>query len=320
MAKPKKNSLMRSRPVEWLVCLFVKFVLAIMQMFPVDWNLGTARLLSKIWILVLPRHLKRAMDHLRLAYGDEMPERQMKRVAEKSLASLVMFAIEVACLPRLINRFTWSRYLSLTDFDDVLRVIAEGRGAILVTGHYGSFELIGHLLAALGFDTVAVMRPLDNKDLNDYLVQTRRRNGLQLLDKKGAMNHSEHVLERGGLLAFIADQDAGRKGVFVDFFGVPASTYKSIGLLAMQSGRPIVVGSCRRVGKRARYEVCATRIIRPEEWENQADPLRFITEEYTRAIEAFVRADPEQYLWIHRRWKSQPGRKRKKKGAVSTAT
>jgi KDO2-lipid IV(A) lauroyltransferase len=187
-----------------------------------------------------------------------------------------------------------------------LELILTGRGLILVTGHYGPFEVTGHLLASLGFSTVAVMRPLDNVYLNRFVAQTRRTHGLTLLDKKGAMAQTQQALEGGKLLAFIGDQDAGRKGLFVDFFNQSASTYKSIGLLAMAANCPIVVGYARRRGDVAQYEVGVQRIIHPHEWEREDDPLRWITQTYTTAIEQMVRDAPEQYLWIHRRWKSKP--------------
>jgi KDO2-lipid IV(A) lauroyltransferase len=227
-------------------------------------------------------------------------------LADRCLESVTMFVVEAICLPRLINAFTWSRYIELVNFDDALRLILGGNGVIFVTGHYGSFEVMGHLLAALGFDMTAVMRPLDNVYLNRFMVASRRTHGLTLLDKKGAMSRAEGLLADGAMLAFIGDQDAGRKGIFVDFFGRPASTYKSIALLAIATGAPIVVGYARRRGNVARYEVGVPRIIYRHEWEQQADPLRWITQEYTSAIESFVREAPEQYLWIHRRWKSRP--------------
>ena len=296
----------KSGPSAWLLYLAVRTVFALMQVFPIDWNLRTARLLARFWIWIIPRHHNRAIAHLAASLGRTYPPDEIRRIAARSLESVVMFVVEVVCLPRLVNRFTWRRYVRLMNFQETLRLIVEGRGLILVTGHYGSFELLGHLLAGFGFNMAAVMRPLDNVYLNRFVLTTRKTHGLTLLDKKGAMKNAERLLANGALLGFIGDQDAGRKGLFVDFFGRPASTYKSIGLLAMTASRPVVVGYARRRGSTAHYDVGVQQIIYPEQWADREDPLRWITETYTKAIEAVVREVPEQYLWIHRRWKSQP--------------
>jgi len=297
----------RTGPVAWLLYALVRSLLTFMQIFPIAWNLRTARLLARhVWRRVMPRHYDRAVKHLHMAYGNTLDDDEVHRIAIRCLESTAMFAVEAICLPQRTNLATWGRFIETDGIEEALDVLLEGRGAILVTGHYGSFELMGHLLATFGFEIVSVMRPLDNAYLNRYLVESRRVNGLSVIEKKGAIQTAESHLERGALLGFIADQDAGRKGLFVDFFGTPASTYKSIGLLAMQTELPIVVGYTRRVGDAARYRVGVQRIIRPHEWEAQDDPLRWITQTYTTAIEAFVRKEPGQYLWIHRRWKHQP--------------
>lgn len=262
--------------------------------------------MARCWAVLMPRHRRRAVEHLRASFPDRFSQDEIERLADHCLESVTMFAVETMCLPRLVNSFTWSRYIQLRHFEEFLARMLRGEGMILVTGHYGPFELTGHLLACLGFRIHAVMRPLDNVYLNRYLVETRRTHGLRLLDKKGAMEQAEAILRGGGLLGFIGDQDAGRKGLFVDFFGQPASTYKSIGLLALTIPCPIVVGYARRISLEPRYELAVQRIIDPCEWEGREDPLRWVTQAYTAAIEEAVREAPEQYLWIHRRWKTQP--------------
>ena len=296
----------KSGPAAWVAYILVRTVFAIMQVFPIEWNLQTARLFARLWPWLMPRHRQRAVAHLTASLGGAYQPAEIQKMADRCLESVVMFAVEAVCLPRLINALTWNRYIRVNNLDEALELIQSGEGAILVTGHYGSFEVTGHLLASIGFDVAAVMRPLDNVYLNRFIVQSRRTHGLALLDKKGAMTGAQAVLEDGKLLAFIGDQDAGRKGLFVDFFNQPASTYKSIGLLAMSTRCPIIVGYARRLGNVAKYEVGVQRIIRPHEWERQDEPLRWITQSYTSAIEEIVREAPEQYLWIHRRWKSKP--------------
>lgn len=308
----------KAGPSAWLMYLAVRSIFAIMQVFPMDWNLKTARVLARIWKVLMPRHYDRAVTHLSASLGDRCGPEQIRRIAHRCLESVTMFAVEVVCLPRLMSAQSWSRCVRLVNFDDALHLMLSGKGLILVTGHYGSFELMGHLLANLGMDVAAVMRPLDNVYLNRFVVASRRIRGLTLLDKKGAMATAQEKLRDGTLLCFVGDQDAGRKGLFVDFFGQPASTYKSIALLAVVTGAPVVIGYARRCGRRARYEVGVKQILYPEQWESQDDPIRWITQAYTAAIEAIVREEPEQYLWIHRRWKSKPRTKRPTSAAVAS--
>jgi KDO2-lipid IV(A) lauroyltransferase len=161
-------------------------------------------------------------------------------------------------------------------------------------------------MATLGFETVSVARPLDNPYVNEYVLGVRERQGQKIIDKKGATVEVTEMLSRGGVVGFLADQNAGHKGLFVDFFGRKASTYKSIGLLAMQYEVPVVIGCARRIDGRFRFNCVCQDIIYPADWKEQDDPLRYITQRYTKAIEDFVSADPGQYVWVHRRWKSRP--------------
>jgi KDO2-lipid IV(A) lauroyltransferase len=166
-------------------------------------------------------------------------------------------------------------------------------------------------MATLGFEMYSVARPIDNPHIDAWLLGVREKRGQIILSKRGVTTTALEVLEKKGVLGFIADQNAGPKGLFVPFFGRLASTYKSIGLLAMQHDVPIVVGYARRRGDRFEFDVGAQDIIYPEEWkayprDEYRDELHYITARYTRGIEGFVRDDPTQYLWIHRRWKTRP--------------
>lgn len=176
----------------------------------------------------------------------------------------------------------------------------------MVTPHFGNYELLGYTIAKLGIPLTAIMRPLDNTLITEYVVETRERGGLSLVFKKGAAAAADECVTSGGTVCFIADQDAGRKGVFADFFGRPASWYKSIALLAIHRRVPIIAGYAARERPGFHYTFRVARIIRPEEWEPQPDPVGWITREYARAFEESIRAFPEQYLWVHRRWKTRP--------------
>ena len=114
------------------------------------------------------------------------------------------------------------------------------------------------------------------------------------------------VLQNGRVLSFLADQDAGQRGLYVDFFGRPASTHKAIALLAIEHKAPVVVGVARRIGPGFRYEIRCEDVIDPTELEGTVDDIRALTQRFTSALERLILQDPSQYLWLHRRWKHQP--------------
>jgi KDO2-lipid IV(A) lauroyltransferase len=208
----------------------------------------------------------------------------------------------------LIRIDTFRNYVDLgKDFQQTLQLLmARKKGLIVLTGHYGNWEILGYVLATLGFQTATVARPIDNPYCDDWVFGVRARQGQRMIDKRGATTELTELLEQGGCVAFVADQNAGSKGLFVDFFGRKASTFKSIGLLAMTYEVPVVVGYSRRMNNQFQFKIATQDIIWPADWKDQDDPLRYITQRYTSAIEQFAREEPTQYLWVHRRWKSRP--------------
>ncbi len=274
--------------------------------FPVDANLRTAKLLGSFMYAVDRKHRDRALANLARSFPD-MSDRQRRALAKRSMQQLFMLFVEVLFTTRLVRIDTWADYVDLENFRDVLDLLLRpGQGLIMLTGHYGNWEILGYTLATLGFDTTSIARPLDNRLVNRWLLGIRERKGQRIIDKKGATPIVTGVLDAGGAIGIIADQNAGTKGMFVDFFGRKAATYKSIGLLAMQYRIPVVIGYARRVENKFHFKVGAQDIIYPADWDAQDDPLRYITQRYTKAIENFIRADPGQYLWVHRRWKTRP--------------
>lgn len=283
-----------------------RLVSVAMHAFPVNLNLRTAKLLGSGLYLIDRRHRERALANLRRSFP-ELSERQREKLARRSMQQMIMLFVEVLFTTRLIRLDTWADYVELENFRDVMEMLLRReRGLVLLTGHYGNWEILGYVLATLGFETVSIARPLDNPYVSRFLFDVREKTGQKIIAKKGATPEVQATLDQHGAVGFIADQNAGIKGVFVDFFGRKASTYKSIGLVAMEYEVPVVIGYARRVNDRFHFKCGAQDIIYPADWKSQPDPLRYITERYTKAIEDIVRVDPGQYWWVHRRWKTRP--------------
>ena len=146
-----------------------------------------------------------------------------------------------------------------------------------------------------------------------------------MIAKSGEFDKIQKVIGSGGVLATMADQDAGQRGQFVEFFGRPASTHKAVALLALEyDALMLVIGvprlenktvAGRWLGSPGRYYVTLADCIDPKEYKDRPDAVKAITERYTAALEGVVRLAPEQYFWLHRRWKHQPQAKKGKKAA-----
>jgi len=309
LQKPRKKK-KKSHPIlDWLLYAAVRVLMIFLSLFPVESNLRFACFLGDLLWKYYQRGRLRALENLRASFP-EKSEEWIQQTGRRSFEQLVMLTIDVLVTPQLVKKHNWRQYARFTKAEYPKWMMKEGKGLILVTAHYGNFELIGYMAGLFGFDVYSVARPLDNKYLNRFLYDVRQRHGLKLIDKKGAAEMMPQIIEQGSTLGFIADQDAGRKGVFVDFFGRKASTYKSIGLLAITYNLPIAVGCTRRVGNRFFFDYVLSRIIFPQEWADKEDPLTWVSAAYTKAIEDFVRQDPTQYWWLHRRWKTRPKEER----------
>ena len=302
---------MAKKPRNDFVDRLVYLGLRVVNMAVLSWGIGVASALAKgigeVMFAIDRKHRERAMGNLRRSFPN-LSDAQQRKLARRSMQALCLMAVELLFNTRVIRVDTFRRYIEFGPrFAEVLALLLRrDQGLIMLTGHYGNWEILGYVLATLGFPTVSIARPLDNPYVSEFVFGVRERTGQRIIAKKGATEEIVEVLDNKGTVAFIADQNAGPKGIFVDFFGRKASTYKSIALLAMQYEVPVVIGYARRLRDEFFFELGCQDIIYPADWKDQPDPLRYITQRYTKGIEDFVRKDPGQYLWVHRRWKTRP--------------
>lgn len=296
----------RNKYADYLVYLAVRTAEAILRVFDVRALYGLCAVLGDLMFRFDRRHRHRAMEHLRRSFPHLAPA-QVERAARLSMRNLFYLAVEVAFTQRKITIGGWRQRIVLRDAGEAMGLqLRRAGGMILVTGHFGNWEVLGYTMAMLGIPTVSIARRLDNPYLDQFIFGIRRKTGQVIIDKRGASQVAPDVLDNKGVVGFIADQDAGRKGAFVDFFGRKASTYKSIALLAIQHQAPVVIGFGRRLEEDFQFELGVERIIYPTEWADKPDPVMWITQEYTSVLEQVIRRTPDQYLWVHRRWKHRP--------------
>jgi KDO2-lipid IV(A) lauroyltransferase len=310
---PKRSrSKRRNRAVDYAAYLGVRLLVAVAQSLSIRQSYALADGLAALVYRIDKRHREVAMENLRLAFGDAFTEEERDEIVRGVYRHFLRMVMEMLHIPKRLSLTNWRDFIVLKGYEPILERLLKGGPMIMLTGHYGNWEMAGYLFGAFGFPPHSVARVLDNPHLERYLRSFREQTGQKMIAKRGGSDEMLDVLQSGGLLSMLADQDAGPKGLFVDFFGRPASTFKAIALLAIEYKAPIVVGGARRLGDEFRYEVVVEEVIETDVEDASPDFIREITQRYTTALERMVRRDPTQYLWLHRRWKNQPKPKRSK--------
>jgi KDO2-lipid IV(A) lauroyltransferase len=260
------------------------------------------------------RHRLVADENLRHAYP-QLCDAERDRMVRAVYVHFCGLLVEIIQLPRLLNADNWRRHLSLPDGKALVDALLGDRPVLFVTGHFGNWEMAGYALGLLGFTTHAIARPLDNPYCDDFLRRFRERTGQRILAKHGDFDKMQAILDNKGVIATLADQDAGPRGMFVDFFGRPASTHKAVAIMAIEHRVTLAAVTVRKVGEPSRYEQVMEDIIHPEEYADRPDAIKAMTQRFTSALERGIRRAPEQYFWLHRRWKHQPKAKQSQQAA-----
>lgn len=253
-----------------------------------------------------------AAENLRASFGNDLTDEQIDCTIRGMWIHLVRVFVEIVQLPRKMTLTNCREVIVFRNRAPVLKALCSGRPVFILGGHFGNWEVSTATFGMFGFPLGIVARKLDNPYLHKWFFESRQLTGHQMYDKRGGSNEMIELLEAGGNLGLLCDQDAGYRGLFVDFFGRPASTFKSIALMALQYRALIIVGYGLRLpddpdARWVRYEIGCEEVIDTLEFDHSRDALKTITQRYTTALERAIRRAPEQYFWVHKRWKTRPG-------------
>lgn len=303
-AKIKKSS------GHFLLAVVARGAAVVFRWLPSGVALPLGRFLGLVFYWASRRHRRIARGNLRLAFGETVPEKEIRSLARAAFCHLGQCAVEFARLPRF-SAANIGRFLDYSEWQVAEEAIKEtGLGAIVVTGHVGLWEAILYGVSAAGYQVGAIARPIDNPWLDAAVNRIRELRGAKIYQKRGAIVKVMRALNARHAVGFLIDQDAGRQGPFVAFFGVPASTITIAAELHLKTGAPLVVLTDHRLPDRRRHRLRCRRLpVPPLTGDKTADALA-ITAACNRELEAAIRETPEQWLWLHQRWKHQPDGKK----------
>jgi Kdo2-lipid IVA lauroyltransferase/acyltransferase len=298
---PKKKSNLQTK----LEYFAVRSMIGVIGLLPLKASMKFGKRVGKFAGSNLSRLQKTARRNLDIALPDlsQDEKEQIIKGTFESLGRQLGFVSH-------FKEFTPARVRELVEvvgkehFD---RAHATGRGVIFFTGHFGSWEIFSLLPPAFDQTMNILVRRIDNPLVENFVDQMRTRLGCVTLDKMKSTRTMYRVLEKGEILGILADLNVQeREGVFVDFFGVPASTTKIIAKLALATNAIVLPAFAVWEDNKQKYVVYLEPPVEYAKTEDENEDIKNLTQKITAVVEKYVRQYPEQWLWIHKRWNTRP--------------
>lgn len=285
-----------------IIVKIIVLCVRVIGLVPRKWGNRLGSLLGRILFIADAKHRNIAMRNM--AYAFDRPPHQLRSLSIRVFENLGKILFEVAWSLGL-RTHQFSRYFRIEGIQHIRDAYEKGNGVLVLTAHFGNWELLTIISAMLGYPLSIVFRPLDSKPLNQFIIAFRSRFGGHMIPKKKSMRHVLRRLNQGDMVGLLMDQNVTwQEGVFVDFFGHRACTNKGLALLALRTEAPVIPVFLIRedsgfVGK----FLPELPLIRTGD---RTKDLEANTEQYNQVIESVVRQYPDQWFWVHQRWKTRP--------------
>ena len=279
-------------------------LLGLAQWFPRRWLLASGAATGELAFRFARKHTRVALSNLECAFGDSLSPVERRRIARACWHHFGRITADAAAFHRLGPEHIGTR-IRYEGLDQLRAAHAEGKGVLLISGHFGHWELTAYMQGFLGCPLLMITKPMRNPRVETMLAGLRSRSGNEIVPKADAVRPSLKALARGIGVAVMIDQDARGSGIFVPFFGRPSSTIPTVGTMHLRTGAAVVATFSYPEadgGWRITYE----RMTFPGLTGNREQDVFRITSETTALLEKRIRERPELWLWMHRRWKTLP--------------
>lgn len=287
----------------------VRFVILVVRSLPLAFLRFFGTVAGDAFFALSERRRQIALANLRHALGESTGEEERKDIARESCRSLILTFLEMIRfhfsepdMKTIRERTARSQHLQ-TILTRARHIHDETGGCLFVTPHIGNWELLLRGATLVGIPLAVVMRPLDNPDVERLLFATRAAEGHLVIPKKNALFALQRILRQGKSIGLLPDQST-KKGIPASFFGRKALTTPVPALLSVMYNRPIVVVACCRSRKNGTFEGFVSDPLWPTPGANERDEVVRLTQAMNHSMEEVIVRYPEQYLWIHNRWKT----------------
>jgi len=301
----RRKSAGKRRPTlqDWLEHLSIMGFVIGTRLLPARVSVWLAGVLGQVAFDVIGFRRKVTLSNLGRRLAGGRSDEEIENIGRRSYMHFGMSVAEFVRVPA-VNQDYVDRYIRLDGLEHLDRALEGKKGAVLVTGHFGSWELMGRALVLSGYPMKFIVGVQRNPLVQDMMNDLRRAAGIGVVEPDSLLRITRS-LRSNSLVAMLSDQDAGPHGVFIDFFGEKASTPQGAARLAMMTGAPVIPGFMVRLGG-LRHQVVIEKPIEVPAGLSREEAVMEITRGFTAVIEKYAREYPDHYLWAHRRWKTRP--------------
>ena len=283
-----------------LVLIFIKML----RLMPRRPALMAMRVLGHLVFLLAKAPRQRATENLSRVYGTEKSKREIKAIARAVFVHFATVAGDVVRIPIMV-RSGINKLVSTQGTEHFDRAFEAGKGVLLTTCHFGNFELLGAWMAQNGYPMKVIGTALFDPRLDQILVEIRKSSGNSAITRGENTREIIRTLRKGEAVGMLIDQDTKSQGVFVNFFGKPAHTPSGLAVLARRLNVPIVPAFMYLKDDLSYHLECLPPLDLVKTAKEESD-IVVNTQKISDAYEAMIRRYPEQWVWMHKRWKTQP--------------
>lgn len=288
----------------YLLYYLARVAAAFVYVLPRPVGLWLAGVAGYAAYLVLPKYRNIAISNLRSAFGSEKTECEIRLIARRVFENLAKNGYELITAPK-IDRHNIRSLVDIKNKEIFDKALEKGRGIIAITGHFGNWELIASTFKLMGYAGAVVGRRIYFHKYDEFLNRHRRVHGVNIIYRDESPRKILKVLKDNGIMGILADQDVDSvDGVFVDFFGRKAFTPSGPVLLAKASGAQLIPIAIVRDGSRHSL-IVENPVDLADTGDKEKDAVEN-TQRWSKVLESYIRKYPEQWVWIHKRWKTQP--------------
>ncbi|MCB1193055.1 MAG: lauroyl acyltransferase [Leptospiraceae bacterium] len=287
--------------------IFVKFIYFPFKFYSYEWCLSVGKFVIKVFYPLAKKHRKIAFDNISHAFP-ELSEEEKLELVKKHFLHIGVLMADSLYAPRVDHK--WLEKYAVYDDDSLeieKRTRENGEGVVLISGHFGSWELLVHYLG-YKFQGLGIYKKIKNPYINKWYKDVREASGIELVSTEEPSSIVAKQLKKGRWIGFGADQNAGNVGIFVNFLNRPASTFQGPALMAYLTGaRMLLYSFVKDKENKVHIRVKDLGVIDKKKYSDKKEAIRFYTELWTKTLEEEIKKFPEQYFWVHRRWKTKPG-------------